>query len=271
MNLRVLQNAEISWLVEEVLVSQEGQWSTRTVFPKESTPQGQCPKDCAPQGQCSPRAVVHKGSAPQGQYSPRTAVHKCSAPQGQCSTRTVVHKDSAPQGQWSTRTVVPKDSDPHGQCSTRTVLHKDSAPHGQYSTRTVFYKDSALHGQCSTRIVLNTVIEISAVLPSIRKSRFLRSCVSIPLMFLASTISPCHSFFHRPILFPAGFNHLFILPAHFLPSVLNNHTNSNLFYPLSPHPFVLLHILTILEDCTIISNNRFRSYALQNKMFLCQQ
>ena len=141
-----------------------------------------------------------------------------------------------------------------------------------FSRRTVVHKDGAPHGQCSTRTVLHTVTQISAVLPSIRKSRFLRSCISIPLMFLASTISPCHSFFHRPILlFPAGFNHLFILPVHFLPFVLNNHTNSNLFYPLFPRPFVLLHILTILEDCTIIFNNRFPSFALQNIIFLCQQ
>ena len=91
-------------------------------------------------------------------------------------------------------------------------------------------------------------------------------------MFLASTISPYHSFFHRPILLiPAGFNHLFVLPVYFLPFVLNTHTNSNLFYPLFPHPFILRHIMTIFENSAICLQQSVSILCITKQNVLCKQ
>jgi hypothetical protein len=95
--------------------------------------------------------------------------------------------------------------------------------------------------------------------PSVNKGFSLQSCVSIPPMFLASTISPYQSFFPRPILllvFYVGFNQLFILPVCILPLVLNAHTSSNLFYSLFPHPF-----WPFLTTVQFFFNNRFPSFA----------
>jgi len=118
----------------------------------------------------------------------------------------------------------------------------------------VLHKDSAQHSYSNVRC------------PSVYTSRFLRSCVSIPLIFLSSTISPCRSFFHRPILlFSVGFNHLFIRQVHFLPFVFNTHTNSNPFYPHFP---THLYFFTILENCAIVLTIGFQPLHYTTKYFM---